>query len=47
MENYENIDIKRIFGIIFSKKVFIILVLILILSIMLGYTYSYYYKKPQ
>ena len=47
MENYENIDIKRIFGIIFSKKVFITLVLILILSIMLGYTYSYYYKKPQ
>lgn len=47
MENYENIDIKRIFGIIFSKKVFISLVLILIFSIMLGYTYSYYYKKPQ
>ncbi|MBQ2937945.1 MAG: polysaccharide biosynthesis tyrosine autokinase [Clostridia bacterium] len=45
MENYENIDIKRILGIIFSKKVFIIL--ILLLSIMLGYTYSYYYKKPQ
>lgn len=47
MENYENIDIKRIFGIVFSKKVFITLVLILILSVMLGYTYSYYYKKPQ
>lgn len=47
MENYEDIDIKKIFGIIFSKKVFITLVMILIFSIMLGYAYSYYYKKPQ
>lgn len=47
MENYENIDIKRILGIIFSRKVFITLLLILVLSVALGYTYSYYYKKPQ
>lgn len=45
MENYENIDIKRIFQIVFSKKIFIIL--IIITSISIGYVYSYYYKKPQ
>ena len=45
MENYEDIDIKRILEIIFSKKIFIIL--ILLLSIILGYVYSYYYKKPE
>lgn len=45
MENYEDIDIKRILEIIFSKKIFIIL--ILLLSITLGYVYSYYYKKPE
>ena len=45
MENYEDIDIKRILEIIFSKKIFIIL--ILLLSITLGYVYSYYYKQPE
>lgn len=45
MENNEDIDIKRILEIMFSKKIFIIL--ILILSITLGYVYSYYYKKPE
>lgn len=45
MENYEDIDIKRILEIIFSKK--LLIVLILLLSITLGYLYSYYYKKPQ
>ena len=45
MENYEDIDIKRILEIIFSKKILIIL--ILLLSITLGYVYSYYYKKPE
>lgn len=45
MEKYEDIDIKRIFDIIFSKKIFIIL--IIILSITLGYVYSYYYKQPE
>lgn len=44
MENYENVDIKRILEIVFSKKIFIIL--ILVISIALGYVYSYYYKKP-
>ena len=47
MENYENIDIKRILEIIFSKKILIVLILILILSITLGYVYSYYYKQPE
>ncbi len=45
MEKYEDIDIKRILEITFSKKIFIIL--ILLLSITLGYVYSYYYKKPE
>lgn len=45
MENYEDIDIKRILEIIFSKKIFIIL--ILLLSMTLGYVYSYYYKQPE
>lgn len=45
MENYEDIDIKRILEIIFSEKILIIL--ILLLSITLGYVYSYYYKKPE
>ena len=45
MENNENIDIKRILEIIFSKKILIIL--ILLLSITLGYVYSYYYKQPE
>lgn len=45
MENYEDIDIKRILEIIFSKKIFIIL--IILLSITLGYVYSYYYKQPE
>lgn len=45
MENYEDIDIKRIFNIIFSKKILIIL--IITLSITLGYVYSYYYKQPE
>lgn len=45
MENYEDIDIKRILEIIFSKKIFIIL--ILLVSITLGYVYSYYYKQPE
>lgn len=45
MEKYEDVDIKRIFDIIFSKKIFIIL--IIILSITLGYVYSYYYKQPE
>ena len=44
MENYEDIDIKRILEIVFSKKIFIIL--ILLLSLTLGYVYSYYYKQP-
>ena len=45
MENYEDIDIKRILEIIFSKK--LLIVLILLFSIALGYVYSYYYKKPE
>lgn len=45
MENYEDIDIKRILEIIFSKK--LLIVLILLFSISLGYVYSYYYKKPE
>lgn len=45
MENYEDIDIKRILKIAFSKKLLIIL--ILLFSITLGYVYSYYYKKPE
>lgn len=45
MENYENIDIKRIIEIILSKK--ILIVLIMLLSITLGYAYSYYYKQPE
>lgn len=45
MENYEDIDFKRILEIMFSKKIFIIL--ILLLSITLGYVYSYYYKQPE
>ena len=45
MENYEDIDIKRILEIMFSKKIFIIL--IILLSITLGYVYSYYYKQPE
>ena len=45
MEKYEEIDIKRILEITYSKKIFIIL--ILLLSITLGYVYSYYYKKPE
>ena len=45
MENYEDIDIKRILGIIFSKK--LIIALIILLSITLGYVYSYYYKTPE
>ena len=45
MENYEDIDIKRILEIVLSKKIFIIL--IMLLSITLGYVYSYYYKKPE
>jgi capsular exopolysaccharide synthesis family protein len=38
MENYEDIDIKRILEIILSKLLF---------SILFGYAYSYYYKKPE
>ena len=45
MENYEDIDIKRILEIIFSKK--LLIVLILLFSILFGYIYSYYYKKPE
>lgn len=45
MENYEDIDIKRILEIIFSKKILIILTILL--SITLGYVYSYYYKTPE
>ena len=45
MENYENIDIKRILEIILSKK--LLIVLILLFSILFGYAYSYYYKKPE
>lgn len=45
MENYKDIDIKRILEIILSKKILIIL--IILLSITLGYVYSYYYKKPE
>lgn len=45
MENNEEIDIKRIIEIIFSKK--LIIALIILLSITLGYVYSYYYKKPE
>ena len=44
MENNEEIDIKRIIEIIFSKK--LIITLIILLSVTLGYVYSYYYKKP-
>ncbi len=45
MENNEEIDIKRIIEIIFSKK--LIITLIILLSVTLGYVYSYYYKKPE
>ena len=45
MENYEDIDIKRILEIILSKK--LLIVLILLFSILFGYVYSYYYKKPE
>ena len=45
MENYEDIDIKRILEIILSKK--LLIVLILLFSILFGYAYSYYYKKPE
>ena len=45
MENYEDIDIKRILEIIISKK--LLIVLILLFSILFGYAYSYYYKKPE
>ena len=45
MESYENIDIKRIIDIIFSKK--ILIVFIMLLCITLGYIYSYYYKQPE
>ena len=45
MENYEDIDIKRILEIILSKK--LLIVLILLFSILFGDAYSYYYKKPE
>lgn len=45
MENNEEIDIKRIIEIIFSKK--LIITLIILLNVTLGYVYSYYYKKPE
>ena len=45
MGNYENIDIKRMMEIIFSKK--LLIALIMLLSITLGYVYSYYYKQPE
>ena len=45
MENYGDIDLKRILKIIFSKK--LIITLIILLSITLGYVYSFYYKKPE
>ena len=45
MENYEDIDIKRILEIILSKKLLILL--LLLFSILFGYAYSYYYKKPE
>ena len=45
VENYENIDLKKIIEIIFSKKLFILL--IILLSITIGYAYSYYYKVPK
>lgn len=45
MENNEEIDIKRIIEIIFSKK--LIIILIILLNVTLGYVYSYYYKKPE
>ncbi len=45
MYNNEEVDIKRILEIIYSKKLLIIL--ILLLSIVMGYTYSYYYKVPE
>ena len=38
MENNEEIDIKRIIEIIFSKK--LIITLIILLSVTLGYVYS-------
>ena len=37
MENYEDIDIKRILEIIISKK--LLIVLILLFSILFGYAY--------
>lgn len=45
MENYGDIDFKRILKIIFSQK--LIITLIILLSITLGYVYSFYYKKPE
>lgn len=47
MENNENINIKRILEITFSKKIICIITLILLISVVLGYAYSYYYKTPQ
>ncbi len=45
MEKYEEIDFKKIFSIMLTNKILIIL--ILLLSIVLGYFYSYYYKRPE
>lgn len=47
MENNENINIKKILEIAFSKKVICMIILILLISVILGYYYSYYYKTPQ
>lgn len=47
MENFENIDIKKILEIAFSKKILIIVALILILSNIIGYVYTYNYKIPE
>lgn len=45
MDKNENIDIKRLLDIVFSKKLMIIT--ILLISLALGYWYSYHYKQSE
>lgn len=45
MEANENIDLRKLINILFSRKLFIIF--IVMVSIVLGYFYSYYYKMPK
>ena len=45
MEKNENVELKRIIDILFSKKLLIIIVLIIFT--LLGYLYSYEYVVPE